>query len=204
MTLGSLYLESYISEHFLKEDMISWVIPGGNGGFNLLLFFFLDLFAILYTKNEFLNIIIQQSYTMDKESFFYLTKQLDKIEDILGTKNIRKTEKTIFCRKMDFVMSIFSASCTTKLEIVDKILDNFKPVHIWDVVDKVSTCDCCKRCTKKFGKKKGSCKCACFEIYEIFTIALEKEAYDRLAKIEGRPTCNEILELSRSRKVSKN
>lgn len=141
---------------------------------------------------------------MDKESFFYLTKKMDKLENLLGTRNIKKTEKTMFCRKMDFVMSIFCTGCTTKLDIVDKIIHNFKPVHMWDVVDRVSTCDCCKKCAKKFGRKKGNCKCSCFEIYDIFTIALEKEAYDRLAKLEGRPTCNEIIELSRLRKVPEN
>ena len=141
---------------------------------------------------------------MDKESFFYLAEKLNKIEDILGTKGIKKTEKTIFCRKMDFIMSIFCQGCTSKWDIVEKLINDFNPLHLWDVVDRVATCDCCKHCSRKIGKKKGSCKCACFEIYEIFTMALEKEAYDRLAKIEGRPSCNEIVKMAKLRKITKN
>tara|TARA_R110002074_G_scaffold231099_1_gene402681 strand:- start:50 stop:478 length:429 start_codon:yes stop_codon:yes gene_type:complete len=142
---------------------------------------------------------------MEKESFFYLSEKLNKMEDVLGTKGVKKTEKTMFCRKMDFIMSIFCQGCTSKWDIVEKLINHFKPLHLWEVVDRVATCDCCKECSRKFGKqKRGSCKCACFELYEVFTMALEKEAYDRLAKIEGRPTTNEIVELSRLRKVPKN
>ena len=81
---------------------------------------------------------------------------------------------------------------------------NFQPIHLWEVVERVSTCDCCERCSRKLGKKRGSCKCACFEIYEVFTMALEKEAYDRLAKMEGRPTTNEIVKMAKLRKIAKN
>ena len=142
---------------------------------------------------------------MDKESFFYLSEKLNKMEDVLGTKGVKRTEKTVFCRKMDFIMSIFCQGCTSKWDIVEKLINDFKPLHLWEVVDRVATCDCCQECSRKFGKKKrGKCKCACFELYEVFTMALEKEAYDRLAKIEGRPTMNEIVALSKLRKVSKN
>ena len=105
---------------------------------------------------------------------------------------------------MDFIMTIFCEKCKSKWDIGEKLIECFQPIHLWEVVARVSTCDCCDRCSRKFGKKKGDCKCACFELYEVFTMALEKEAYDRLARIEGRPSCDEIVKMAKLRKISKN
>ena len=138
--------------------------------------------------------------------FIPLVDKLKKVEKYLSKdKDIKRTSKTGFCVRMDFTMTIFCEGCKTKWDIVEKLIECFQPIHLWEVVDQVATCDCCQECSRKFGKKKrGKCKCACFELYEVFTMALEKEAYDRLAKIEGRPTTNEIVALAKLRKVSKN
>lgn len=137
--------------------------------------------------------------------FIPLTDKLNKIEEFLWKDpSIKRTPKTGFCVRMDFIMTIFCEGCKSKWDIVEKLLECYQPIHLWEVVERVSTCDCCNQCSRKFGKKRGNCKCACFELYEVFTIALEKEAYDRLAKIEGRPSMNEIVALSKLRKVSEN
>lgn len=138
--------------------------------------------------------------------FIPLTEQLNKIEEHLWKdKGIKETLKTGFCVRMDFIMTIFCEGCVSRWDIIEKLIQNFHPVHLWEVVSRVSTCDCCEGCSRKFDKKKrGNCKCACFELYEVFTMALEKEAYDRLAKIEGRPSCDEIIKLAKLRKISKN
>jgi len=137
--------------------------------------------------------------------FISLADKLNKIEEYLWKdKDIKRTPKTGFCIRMDFVMTIFCEGCKSKWDIVEKLIECFQPIHLWEVVERVSTCDCCDRCSRKFGKKKGDCKCACFELYEVFTMALEKEAYDRLARIEGRPSCNEIVKMAKLRKISKN
>ena len=138
--------------------------------------------------------------------FVPLTENLYKIEKFLWKdKGIKETPKTGFCVRMDFIMTIFCEGCKTRMDIVGRLVKNFQPIHLWEVVERVSTCDCCEECSRKFGKKKsGSCKCACFELYEVFTMALEKEAYDRLAKIEGRPLWDEIMAVYKLRKVSKN
>ena len=141
---------------------------------------------------------------MDKESFFYLTKQLDKVGELLGTKGIKRTPKTTFCKKMDIIMTVISKGCKTKNEIVDNLLKNFELHHLWEIVHVVSSCDCCRWCSKKLGREIGNCKCACFSIWEVFVLALEKEAYDRLAKIENRPTFDEILEFKQNINVSNN
>ena len=138
--------------------------------------------------------------------FIPLADKLDKVEEYLWKdKGIKRTPKTGFCVRMDFVMTIFCEGCRSRWDIIQKLIENFQPIHLWEVVVRVHACDCCKECSTKFGKKKrGNCKCACFELYEVFTMALEKEAYDRLAKIEGRPTMNEIVAMSKLRKISKN
>ena len=139
------------------------------------------------------------------EGFIPLVKKLDKTIHLLHKhKHVKRSEDTDFCAGADFVMTVFCEGCKSRWDIVEKLIENFKPVHLWEVVARVSTCDCCQECSRKFGgKKEGCCKCACFELYEVFTMALEKEAYDRLARIEGRPSMNEIVALARLRKVSK-
>ena len=140
----------------------------------------------------------------DRDSFFYLVEKLDKVEKYLSTKGVKTTEKTMFCTKMDFVMSIFCEGCKSKYDIVKKLLKNYRPCYLWEVLSEVVRCDCCNLCANKFGKEKGACEChcSCYELYEIFKAALEKDAYDRLAKIEGRPDSDEVFELIRRRKVS--